>query len=345
MQRFLLTATIALAFAASAPAALVDYYTLADTTATGSGGLTDQSGNSGGAGNLTTTLGTGTPLTPTIVPGIIGNALSFPGTSTAGAQQAYTSTTSFALAYPFTQSVWVRSPNTVTGTDQALNISNIGAPDQYFAMGTTTALAAQIARNPAAGGSPIGNTGANIADGTWHLLTGVYTSATSRSLYLDGKFTSTSTTSVALPSANVRLTIGGLQRSTNLQGNDHFEGTIDDAGYFNNALNAADVSLINGLGRTGGIGLDQLDEAQALLALSTGSSALIGGYTWERVAGLTGTTGDFGGTAAGGNAFIVTDALGNGIQVTAIPEPSSVLLVASGLGVLGWRNLRRRESK
>jgi NAD(P)H-flavin reductase len=70
---------------------------------------------------------------------------------------------------------------------------------------------------------------------------------------------------------------------------------------------------------------------------------LIGGYLWQKVTGLSGAVGDYGGTTTAGTAYIVTGALGNGIQVTAVPEPSSVLLVASGLGLLAWRQVRRRR--
>jgi hypothetical protein len=212
MKRLLLASVVSLLSLAPASAALVDYYTLENTTATGTGGLADQSGNTGGAQNLSTQLGDPGAATPTIVPGIIGNALSFPGATVAGTQVSFTSTTSFALAYPFTQSVWVQVPATANGTDQAINLANIGSSEQYFAVGTSNGTAAQIARFS---GGPVNNTNANIANTQWRQLTGVYTSATSRTLYLDGKLVSTSTTSVALPSANVRLTIGALQRSTN----------------------------------------------------------------------------------------------------------------------------------
>lgn len=98
------------------------------------------------------------------------------------------------------------------------------------------------------------------------------------------------------------------------------------------------MALINGLGHTGGIGLDQLDEAQALNGMTIGSRAQIGSATWEKVSGLSGTTGDFGGSVSGGDAFIVTDAAGVGVRV--IPEPSTLALLIPSLPLL----FRRRRT-
>ena len=114
------------------------------------------------------------------------------------------------------------------------------------------------------------------------------------------------------------------------------KGSIDDVGVYNNALNATDMAMVNGLGRTGGIGLDQLDEAQTLW--SVGGTAVIGGATWQKVTGLSGSLGDYSGTVAGGDATIVLDGSGNGLQV--IPEPSSGLLLIAGAVGLGL--LRRK---
>lgn len=67
---------------------------------------------------------------------------------------------------------------------------------------------------------------------------------------------------------------------------------------------ASDAALINGLGHLRAIGLDAWDEAQAHNGMTMGSVAQIGGHDWQRVGGLL-TTGDFGGSLAGEDAYIV----------------------------------------
>ncbi|MCX6998432.1 MAG: PEP-CTERM sorting domain-containing protein [Kiritimatiellaeota bacterium] len=120
-----------------------------------------------------------------------------------------------------------------------------------------------------------------------------------------------------------------------------FGGTIDDVGVFNNATDAAGIALVNGLGRTGGIGLDQLSAAQTLWGGSVGGTATVGGATWEKKAsGLGAALGDWSGSVAGGNAKIVLDGSGYGLQV--IPEPSTLSL--AGL-ILAGLMLRRRIRK
>ncbi len=77
--------------------------------------------------------------------------------------------------------------------------------------------------------------------------------------------------------------------------------------------------MINGLSRTGGIGLDQLGAALALWAGNAGDTAVIGGATWQKVADLTGSPGDWSGSVAGADAVIVLDHSGGGIRVLTGP--------------------------
>jgi hypothetical protein len=143
------------------------------------------------------------------------------------------------------------------------------------------------------------------------------------------------------PSAAVFLNVGGFLRNTSSLV-DAFNGALDDAGFFNTALTAADISLINGLGQTGSLGLDQLGAAQSLNGSANGTTSSFGGFTWEKVTGLTGATGAYGGTTAAGNAFIVTDgAAGTGIEV--VPEPVTGGLLLLGFGLLGLRRRRPLE--
>ena len=309
---------------------LIDYYTLNDATLTLGGGRTDISGSSLGGGDLITQTG---PGTTSLITGKIGGALSFPNTLN------YTSGPIANIAFPFSLSIWVNTTEAANVTDKALGIEDQAATDRDFSLAVVTAnrVGGQIGRNGALD-QTVGTT--NIANGSWHLLTGTFTSATSRTLYIDGKFVGTRTVSELLWANNTttRVNVGGFLRASGLV--DQFNGALDDAGYFDNDLFASDAALIYGLGQTGGIGLDQLDEAQALNNMLTGSTGLIGGFSWQKASGLSGTTGDFGGSVGGGDAFIVTDASGNGIQL--VPEPCAMGLLVVGVSALGMFRRRNR---
>jgi hypothetical protein len=308
---------------------LIDYYTLNDATLAIGGGRADSSGSSLGGGDLINQSGSGST---SLINGKVGGALSFPNSLN------YNSGPIANIAFPFSLSIWVNTTEPGNVTDKAIGIEDQAAGDRDFSLAVVNAgrVGGQVGRNGALD-LTVGTT--NIADGTWHLLTGVFSSATSRTLYIDGKFTGTRTVSEALWANNTttRVNVGGFLRSTGLV--DQFNGALDDAGYFDTDLFAADAALIFGLAQTGAIGLDQLDEAQSLNNMQTGSTALVGGLPWQKASGLTGTTGDFGGTVAGDNAFIVTDASGNGLQL--VPEPTAVGLLMIGLGALGATRRRR----
>lgn len=104
----------------------------------------------------------------------------------------------------------------------------------------------------------------------------------------------------------------------------NFRGWMDDVAIYDDAFAgnesvtpAASAALLHGLGRLGAGGVEALPAAQALWV--AGGSATLGGRTWHKLAGLPGTTGDFGGSLAAGDAFIVLDATGNGIALFDTP--------------------------
>jgi hypothetical protein len=187
-------------------------------------------------------------------------------------------------------------------------------------------------------------TNGGYTDSQWHNALVAFPGGASAADYnaaqffVDGKLVGHTPTNSAVginTGSNTNLLIGhGIMNSTDRP----LIGLLDDVGIFSTALTGPDAALINGLGRIGGIGLDQLDEAQSLWGGSTGTSGLIGGKLWGKVTGLSGGLGDWGGTWASDNAFIVLDAAGNGIQL--IPEPSSLALAALGLVAIALRRRR-----
>ncbi len=108
---------------------------------------------------------------------------------------------------------------------------------------------------------------------------------------------------------------------------------------------AVSAALLHGLGRLGGIGLDQLAAAQALWR--QGGSAPVAGRTWHKVTGLTGAVGDFGGSLTAGTAFIVLDEAGGGIALFSgepapAPRITSAGFVAEGFRI-AWESVPGRH--
>ena len=166
------------------------------------------------------------------------------------------------------------------------------------------------ARNPA---EVQGNGTTPIADGEWHLVTGVYASSSERRIYVDGVLENTITEDVPEVSLT-RFGIGALTRSNPA---DPFNGEIDDAALWDRAFTDLDAAALNGLGvlRAGNAAdLDPLVEAFA-----DEDTAIISGRNWGYATGLEGAFGDTGGSVEGINAFIVLDDLGNGMRMSTAP--------------------------
>jgi hypothetical protein len=333
LSRISTIAALGLLTGAESRGALTAYYTLDDLA----GGIQNL-GTDGASSDLSAPTAAATP-TP-VLDGIIGGALSFDGNDVIRALAAGNAGDD-VLGYPFTLSIWLRSVTVDATRDAAFGISDTAAGDRYYVVGAQgtngRAEAEMVRRNP--GFTELNATGTDVQGGAWTNVVAVFGETTAE-IYVAGKLSASAPISQTFnPTVNA-ISVGGFLRtvSGNVTLTDPLTGQADDAGLFDTGLGAADVALINGLGLTGGIGLDQVQAAQALNAMVTGSTMQIGSATWQKVTGLTGTVGDFGGTVAGGDAFIVTSLSGDGIQV--IPEPSAAGLIA--LGVLGLMSRRSR---
>lgn len=304
-------------------ATLAAYYTLNNLT-TGIQNL----GADGATSNLSPASST---ATPTGVTGMIGGGLSFDGNDVLGAFTASppvflsgnvgtdlgTGRGNYAGKYPYSIAFWYNVAST-TASGAAVGLSQVASSDRYITAGVTSGQPSIGRRNT----TQYTTSASGVTVGAWHNAVAVYSGDASILLYVDGKLAAgNSTTSVPMMASN-SLSLGGVYRSST-QLISPFTGQLDDVGLFYNGggsglvLTPADAALINGLGRTGAIGLDQLASARNLANASVGATASIGGATWQRASGLTGVIGDWGGSVANGNAFIVTGASGNGIRVVA----------------------------
>jgi hypothetical protein len=318
--------------AGSAEAALTAYYTLDDLSA----GILNR-GTNGANSDLSAPDAASTP-TP-VLDGIIGGALSFDGGDILRSLTAGNAGDALQ-AYPFTLSIWLRSATVDDTRDAAFGISDIADNGRYYVVGASRSgnqfQAEMVRRNPDF--NALSASGTDVSGSSWTNVVAVF-GPTNAQLYVGGKLAASATINQTFnPSVNT-ISIGGFLRNGGTH-TDPFKGQADDAGLFDTALQASDVALINGLGLTGGLGLDWFEAAQALNAMAVGNTAQIGSATWQKVSGLTGEIGAFGGSVAEGTAYIVTDAAGNGIQV--IPEPATAGLISLGvLGLIGRRSRRK----
>jgi hypothetical protein len=328
--------------AAPASGAMTAYFTLDnpnDATTPGSGLK-----NLGTLGSNSNLVVSGVPAgggnAPLPVTGFIGGGVGTGALSFDGVDDGLLTNTSSDAAddlsgYSYTMSLWMNAPASSGGT--TMGLSATASFNRYFNLGNSSGTATINRRNTTATGTSSGVPLPN----EWQHVAGVFLNTTTALIYVNGKLAATQSTSAISSVDPNSLSIGNIYRtSSGVYGPfSAYKGALDDAGLFNTALAESDIALINGLGQTGRLGLDWLDEAQALNASALETTALINGVRWERVSGLVGAMGDFGGTVAGKDAYIITGPDGNGI---AIPEPALAGPVI-GLGVMLLRRTRKRR--
>lgn len=339
--RMFSTALVLSALGASAlPAsgALTAYYTLdnADVATTVGSGLKN-GGMDGATSNLALMSG---KTDGTVQAGIIGNALAFSSTLYKTTNTTTNAVVDLGNTYPYTLSIWVHAPASGFAGTVAMGTTNLASSDRYAYLGLQTSTGDVIASRRNSTSFPQVTSDSNTpttsgAAAKWHHIVGVFAGRQSTILYLDGKQVLHDTTSDATFVGNT-LTLGGVVRNST-EVLSAYSGSLDDAGLFSTALTAVDIALINGLGNTGGSGLPWLDEAQALNAAAVNTTADINGKTWKRVNNLTGAVGDWGGSVASMNAYIVTSNSGDGIAV--VPEPASLGMLGAAATLL----MRRRK--
>lgn len=315
-----------------AQADLVAHYKFDETSGTTAA---DSSGNSFNATSITA---------PAWGAGIIGNAVTFVSGNAGGDELIYDNGSNGRIVdvtnvdgVEMTVTTWVKFSTNAFQTAVYLGNERGSAFNNYFVLRSNNGRLELLARGTA--NDLLSTPGAGFDDGQWHHVALTATSNTSRAFYVNGQLVGTQT-SDRRPFGR-RIAFGATATEVNPIAA-QFDGSLDDAGFWSEALGAEKLALIHGLGRLQGI--DQSDAGiDAVLAVFEAGTGLasVGDQVWEFTDSLaTGVTGSIGGSIAEGNAFILLDG-DAGTGVVLIPEPTSIaLLGVSGLVIIA----RRRHS-
>ncbi len=159
----------------------------------------------------------------------------------------------------------------------------------------------------------------NLMDGQWHHLVVTADGAAVR-FYVDGK-TEPGWSRVQAAISQGRYTGDRfIGHHANTEYDSQLVGRLDDMGIWKNrTLSALDVAILSSLGRVQGSNLLWLDAAAALWAGDVGGQATIDGVRWGKATGLRGKPGDWGGSKATRDGFIVLDESGGGLRMAAPP--------------------------
>jgi len=152
---------------------------------------------------------------------------------------------------PFSVSLWA-SCRTTTAVSQCFGLGNSTDADQLFVIQFRGDLAGDPIQAQMRGDNPLSNTtavfsGPYVANRFYHIVA-VFTSASSRTIFVDGTQGTTDTTAHTVEPMN-RLAIGGLVRTSVAS----FSGLVDDVTIFNTALTANEVREIYCRGRGYGV--------------------------------------------------------------------------------------------
>ena len=148
----------------------------------------------------------------------------------------------FPGAYPFSISCWFNVPN-VTDAFYLLSINDINSSDAYFALAAAGTLTGDpvVVLAGDAGGTSFAQSSAGFTANTWHHVLAVFTSVSSRTVYLNGGSSGTETTARSPNLALLdNIAVGALRRSSVI----HSQCLIDDIAIYPIALNATQAGYL-----------------------------------------------------------------------------------------------------
>ena len=158
---------------------------------------------------------------------MIGGALRLTPTAQADVAQAfsYNSGLPIVTAYPYTMALCLRAtPGTWYQVCAMLGDATLGS--SYCEISMNSSKASAMVRNTSNSGVSA-TSPATLDNDAWHHVAAVFTSATLRTLYVNGVAVATNTVSVPFVANAKRFSIGALMRDVPTQS---FPGYLDDIG-------------------------------------------------------------------------------------------------------------------
>ncbi len=283
---------------------------------------------------------------PNWVPGFLGNGYQFTGGDSNEVIRSFLGAANNNSGPNGSWGAWVNKSNTGGGVVIGMADQNVSQFQLYAEFGLTGVTVDGVSQSRAriskrnAGltvNGPVGTT--MINDGAWHhiiwsidwidgangapLNNLVEAAEQTRRVYVDGKLEGEFAETMSRINLS-RFSVGAIHRGNSdtvpSSTFGEFSGIVDDVGYWNSAIDAVDIALIHGLGRFSSIDLSDpgIAAVRDAWTLGTGGSATAGSQTWYFTEGLTGVTGQIGGTVEDNTAFIVLDGTtGTGVSLVA----------------------------
>jgi hypothetical protein len=163
-----------------------------------------------------------------------GGSISFDGTNdfVSNASRSVT-------AFPFTINVFAKTSNTSSTFRDFFSITNTSNDQEFINIQlTSTQKLAFAVRTVNFTQQNTATTLDSYNDGLWHMFTGVAVTYGNLSIYVDGVFeASSTTTNYSFPNTNTQ-TISGLRRTTT---SNYFPGNISSIQVYNRALSATEI--------------------------------------------------------------------------------------------------------
>ncbi len=223
----------------------------------------------------------------------------------------YATTTPAVTSWPLSVSLWAKATN-LSQINDLFDIGNTTAADKQLlnlavlANGTVRAYAS----NSDSGESGSSVTTATVTAGTWFHVVAVMTSATSRTIYLNGVAATVNTTNVTQPTGINMAQIGTIIASNaNAR---YASATIDEARLYNRALSAAEVLALYG---EGSVKTNKNRALPNVLVDHNITSGLLGYFKMDTATGR------------------LTDSSGNGNSGTDVTNTGTISSVTSNTGL------------
>ncbi len=182
--------------------------------------------------------------------------------------------------FPFTFSAWFKTSGPSAETDDMVlvNIANPNYASKYYGLCirkyTDSYKPVIVARNGSS--ERVKSFNQNVADGTWHQITGVFYTNNSRKIYIDGEYRGESTSEVLFDEDAVISSFGRWDDSTP---SEFFNGQIDNVSIWDKALSDSEIkSFYDKLPIGNEIGLKGLWKFNEGNGTNINNSAVSGNY-------------------------------------------------------------------